>query len=68
MDTSLIKAINELTAAIDRNTRQLERTDPRNFMTRMDQAVIDLVNRSVDEDAEVSQEEKCREVLAFQTT
>lgn len=35
MDAKLLKAITDLTAAIDRNTRQIERSDPNSYINRM---------------------------------
>ncbi|MGA4642628.1 hypothetical protein ACPA1J_23030 [Stutzerimonas stutzeri] len=35
MDAKLLKAITDLTAAIDRNTKQIERSDPNSPINRM---------------------------------
>lgn len=35
MDAKLLKAITDLTAAIDRNTKQIERSDPNSYINRM---------------------------------
>tara|TARA_Y100001949_G_scaffold87657_1_gene74095 strand:- start:276 stop:452 length:177 start_codon:yes stop_codon:yes gene_type:complete len=39
MDAKLLKAITDLTAAIDRNTKQIERSDPNSYVNRISRQI-----------------------------
>lgn len=47
MDTSAIKAINELTAAIKKNAEQIRQSDPKNLRNRMRKEMLNYLENSL---------------------